>query len=489
MLKNIIPCYLNIEIEVLFYIIKKKSTTLNDVSASLGVSKRIVKENIIKINTSMEDYFSVIGFIVSNNFGSICVNSNYKYCSLEYAYNLRLYLLKSNVLFNCCVKLVTHSKISREHLIRSLFISEYYLPKLIHKLNIFFEEFGITILNNQGIYCLEGNELSIRLFSYLFLQDAFQEVDWPFEDIPKPQQILQNSDKWASTKKRALYLLYTVLSIRVADNKFLIAPFSKDMMSFFEIIYQDFDISSLIHPNFFSIIKLGKSKKIEMLYFSFLSRIFLPYIFSMEQKKKLGKYFSASEHPFCILAKKIFTKIASLINVNGLENDERKYLYLYYIVIFNAWCLLNDENKDALSFYIPFTHFELPQNTLLFSKIKEEILSVVNDRKHTNLLSNLICSLSISEKKGQLSIYIQVIKSFTTEIFIRNRLTSFYNKQNIYITDSYDEADIVITDTYERFNKSSGKEIFYLDSIEDELILNELNELIRIKYREKLRNN
>lgn len=106
MLKNIIPCYLNIEIEVLFYIIKKKSTTLNDVSASLGVSKRIVKENIIKINTSMEDYFSVIGFIVSNNFGSICVNSNYKYCSLEYAYNLRLYLLKSNVLFNCCVKLV-----------------------------------------------------------------------------------------------------------------------------------------------------------------------------------------------------------------------------------------------------------------------------------------------------------------------------------------------------------------------------------------------
>lgn len=61
MLKNIIPCYLNIEIEVLFYIIKKKSTTLNDVSASLGVSKRIVKENIIKINTSMEDYFSVNG--------------------------------------------------------------------------------------------------------------------------------------------------------------------------------------------------------------------------------------------------------------------------------------------------------------------------------------------------------------------------------------------------------------------------------------------
>ena len=79
--------------------------------------------------------------------------------------------------------MVTHSSIDKNELIKVLYISEHYLVKITKQLNNFFKIFDIVIVSIKGIYQLTGNELSIRVFSFIFLQDSFQELAWPFSKI------------------------------------------------------------------------------------------------------------------------------------------------------------------------------------------------------------------------------------------------------------------------------------------------------------------
>ncbi|HAP4842879.1 TPA: hypothetical protein IUX64_002268, partial [Enterococcus faecalis] len=111
------PSYLTNELEILFYIVKRAHTSLNEISSNLKISKRTVKENLIKINQEFEDTYQIQHFIVSNNNGIVCVNPAYRKSAVEYAYTLKLNLLKNNVQFNYCVQLVTHSSIDKNELI------------------------------------------------------------------------------------------------------------------------------------------------------------------------------------------------------------------------------------------------------------------------------------------------------------------------------------------------------------------------------------
>ena len=139
------PSYLTNELEILFYIVKRAHTSLNEISSNLKISKRTVKENLIKINQEFEDTYQIQHFIVSNNNGIVCVNPAYRKSAVEYAYTLKLNLLKNNVQFNYCVQLVTHSSIDKNELIKVLYISEHYLVKITKQLNNFFKIFDIVI--------------------------------------------------------------------------------------------------------------------------------------------------------------------------------------------------------------------------------------------------------------------------------------------------------------------------------------------------------
>ncbi|MGK0627925.1 helix-turn-helix domain-containing protein, partial [Enterococcus faecalis] len=94
------------------------------------------------------------------------------------------------------------SSIDKNELIKVLYISEHYLVKITKQLNNFFKIFDIVIVRIKGIYQLTGNELSIRVFSFIFLQDSFQELACPFskislEEIKKslPDELLERSYK------------------------------------------------------------------------------------------------------------------------------------------------------------------------------------------------------------------------------------------------------------------------------------------------------
>ncbi|WP_314576399.1 helix-turn-helix domain-containing protein [Enterococcus gilvus] len=484
-----IPNYLKKELNILFYVVRRKHTSLSEIAQTLDISKRTVKEDVIKINMAFSENFSVEDFFISNSSGVITVNSVYRFCALEYAYRIKLKLLQTNVLFNVCVQLTTHSQIDKEELLNKLYVSEHYLAKINQQLNDYFKVYNISIANTGGIYSLKGDELSVRLFSYIFLQDAFQEIEWPFDDLNMtdiknkvPFEILDSTEKKLETKKRALYILYGILETRISAQNFIKPPFSQVLVDFFELIRQSFDVDIIFHRESFGFLNT-EDKKVEILYFNFLSRIFIPYIFSRKQKVELGEIFFNSDHPYCLLSKKIYFQLSYLFN--GKTSNENKALSMYYITIFNAWYfLVGDDYLHLLDLYLPQINFHVPYSNKYYKLINKAVSKIVKKGAHTEFISNMIYWFYISERKSTLEIYLQLIKDFSAEYYLKNRLSFLYNENTIAITDDYSTADIIITDTFE--SSTTDKEIFYLDSIEDEEGWSELTELIQKKYLEKL---
>lgn len=484
-----IPNYLKKEFNILFYAVRKKHTTLIEMANTLCISKRTVKEDIIKINNSFKEYLSIEEFLISNNSGVICVNPEYRYCAIECAYHIKLKLLQGNMLFSFCVQLITHAQISKKEMLKKLYVSEQYLARLIQQLNDYFKKYDIVIVNNGGIISLSGHELSVRIFSYIFLQDAYQEIEWPFDDLDMndirdkiPIEILNDTYKRSKTKLRALYILCGILQTRVNGKKFIEPSNSSILVEFFELISKKANVALIFHRKLFDLID-EENKKNEVLYFNFLARVFIPHFFSHDQKIEEGDIFFNSPHPYCVLSKKIYRKIVDFLNEK--TSKDNLALCMYYITIFNVWYfLVEDKYLDFLDIYLPKMDFHVPNNNESYMLIHKSINMMIERNTHSDLISNMIYWFSVSEKESTIEIYLQMIKDFSAEFFIKNRLSFLYNENTISITDDYSAADIVITDTYE--TSAKDKDIFYLNSIEDEESWSELTELIQRIYFEKL---
>lgn len=487
--ENLIPNYLKKELNILFFIIKRNATSLNEITKIMGIPKRTVKEKIKRINNTYMEYLSIENFIISTNSGTISIHSDYRKEAVKYAYTLKLHLLKTITLFNYCVLLVTNFSIKKELLIEQMFISENYLTRLTQQLNAFLANYDIHITTDNGHYFLEGNELNIRLFSYLFLQDSFQDLEWPFQNITMenirrqvPEEILQKAKKKSHTKNRSLYILYAVLQTRIGAQHFLKVPADNQLKSLLELFKKNFDVALIFHKN--PLENLPQSKKeSEIIYFNFLARIFISDIIPRAKKANLGRAFFKQDHPECLQSKAIYNKITSLLKEPLTE--EKKYLYIYYITLFNAlYRLIGDHLLAFIALYIPNPNFYLQTDNSYFTSIKTSIAPLLTDDNQLTFLSNVLYFLTISEKKSQLKIYLQMTKDFTAIYFVKNQLSALYNAANIFITDDYAQADIIVTDTLEQ--STNNKEIFYLDSIGNTKSWNELTTLILQKYLAKI---
>lgn len=245
-----IPDYLRKELSVLFFIINKEQTTTIEISHELELTKRTVRETISTINTHFEEHQKIKNFIVINKSGSVQIQSTFELTALDSAYNLKLQLLKKNTLFNYSILLLTRTSLDQTEVTEELFISISYLNKLTHTLNKFFTTFNFTISVVKGQYSLTGNEMNIRLFSYLFLQDSFQDIEWPFNNISLesirenvPEEILIDSHKRSNTKNRSLYILYAILQTRVQNQNYVVQPTNKLIQALFKMVKENLDIA------------------------------------------------------------------------------------------------------------------------------------------------------------------------------------------------------------------------------------------------------
>ncbi|MBC1474596.1 M protein trans-acting positive regulator [Listeria grandensis] len=484
-----IPDYLQKELNILFFIIKKDKTSLRDISTSLGISKQTVKSNMVRINQSFDQYLTMKDFITSDNTGTIRVNQQYEKKAVECSYILKLKLLKLVVIFNYAVLLTTRSVMTKQEVLDLLFISESYFTKLTHKLNTFLKPYHIKIIISDNKVFLEGNEVFIRLFSYIFLQDSFQDLEWPFTNISideikstVPPEGLQNAHQRSNTKERSLYIFYAILYTRINEQNFIKNPDSTELLSFFELIKNNFDVALIFHKNRFGHLS-QINKKNEILVFNFLSRIFISDIIPREQKIQLGKTFSIQKHSYCVLSKDIYTRFSTLTSL--VLSEEKEYIYIYYLsLIISLYNLIGDAFLSFVDLYIPKLTIYLPKKDNLADAIKEKLAPIINDEHHLEMICNLLHSLLHSEKNPKIYIYLQMTKDFTAIYVIKNRLSSLYNNNNISVTSDYSKADIIVTDTLEK--ATPNKHVFYLDSTRNMERWTELTTIIQDKFREKI---
>lgn len=483
-----LPNYLKRELSILFFVINKKQTTADEISQSLDFSKRIVKENLLIINKHFTEYLSIENFVLSKKTGIITVRPELRTNAVSYAYHLKLFLLKNNVLFNYCVLLVTSDTIEKSQILEKLFISPSYLHKLTQRLNTFFDPFDFKIIRANHLYSLEGNEMNIRLFTYLFLQDSFQDLEWPFPTISieslhnkVPKELLEEAFKRPHTKNRTMDIISAVLQIRISKNHYVHPPKSIAIQTFFTLVQDSFDITVPFQKWYSSPIP-ETDKIVEIQYLNFLSHIFISDIIPKKEKIKLGKLFFEHDHSFCTLSRDIL--LSSIHIENFTVAKEHQYLCMYYLTFLNAfYFLVGNAIYPIISLFIPSPTFHLHIQSKYLTAITDKISPIVDNVDHRTLIATALYTLFTSKKSAQIKIYLQMIKDFTASYFIENRLLSLYNPSSVIIIDDYSLADIIVTDTLERGDPS--KKVFYLDSVNNKESWQELIHLIQQSYLEQ----
>ncbi|MFV0559721.1 MAG: helix-turn-helix domain-containing protein [Enterococcus sp.] len=485
--------YIKRILELMFLIIRKDSTSLKELSEELQTSKRTIKEDIIRLNRLINEQFSIKEFIVSNRSGVITINPLYQKDALKYSYAFKLAILKSSVSFNYCVLLTTHATITKDELLNSLYISDSYLSKQTHQLNTFFTQFGIRIASTHEQYFLTGDELAIRLFSYIFLQDSFQSMEWPFKETSMeeihqliPAEIYSTSSQRSNTKKSSLYILYAILQLRIRSGNFIQWNNMCEFSPLLELIQENYDVGTIFYQNGFGAIP-KEHLSAELLSFNILSRIFISDIISTNRKIDLGNIFLTTNHPLCSLSKAVYNKIYTLDP--RVSSPEKKALYTYYFTIFMLFHNFVGHTMDAflqLFIPVPIYHHHAKKNDSQMLQIHFELAQLLSDKSQTVLMSSLVYALADSEKQPKINIYLQMTKNFAAVYFVKNRIQALFNSNNILIVSDYAKADLVITDTLELSDRK--KEIFYLDSISNEERWDVLLHLIQRKASQAIRN-
>ncbi|WP_213497094.1 helix-turn-helix domain-containing protein [Lactococcus formosensis] len=487
-MENLLPNYLQRELRIIYFILGKDSTSISEISKKFSISKRLVKHSIININSHFTDLLHKKFFIQSNNLGIISINPHYKKTSLLDVNTLKLKLLKENSLFKLCLILITNTSISREKIIKNLYISDIYLDKLIHSLRKYLLTYNIFIKSTKKVFYLTGEEIYIRIFSYIFLFTSFNEIEWPFDSLSKPfieEKIseLNISSEIVSQNNPSLLYLYSIFYLRNSNGRILSRYISIEEEYILNDIYQllsEVNLDKKFNLNF-SI----NTNSVEINYFIFLLLLTSSDILTSTLKKKLGSFFLNSNHPYCILTKNIMT-----INLNKdispeITYYEKQIAYILTITLIASYIM----EEVAIHFIYLLTMDHIPyldikeKNTEYFSHFKERNKNIAIGKNQLFIISKLFQSSFFSQIKTNLQIFIKITKDISASEHINYKIHQLYNKESIKFTENYEKADIIITDTLD--SRIERTNIFYLDSINNIDAWNELLSLITKEYLTK----
>jgi Mga helix-turn-helix domain. len=477
--------YLSRRLHVLFFFLERNETTIAEIASSLKCSKRVIKDDLIYLNEMFELQLGLSDFILSHYSGIIEINPKYKTDRLHYVYTLKLILLKQSSLFNYMTLMTTYGKITREELLNKLFVTDTYLDKMTKQLNEYLSQYHIQIKATKGFYSLIGQEAFIRLYSYIFLVDSYQFIEWPFESVSLnniikqiPSDLYAIFDTLSNSKKRQLTILYAILIIRTQHGNFVTEKTDADIVYIMQLLTNNFDVSSYLKIN--SSLELHPEiKKNEILTFNFFTRIFISDTLSKEQKVAMGATFYHETHPDCLQAQRIVQAVNQLVN-HSLD-ETQLYMYTYFTTLYFAW------NKFTGPVFLPFVYLFIPVPQFyvhvandFMQELEQTIRETVTDKAQVRFLCSLFYSLLCADKQPILKVYLQLTKNYTAIYFVKNRLATIFNTDHIQITIDYTEADFVITDSLEYAN--NGKAIFYLDDLNNTKRWQALISAIQVEY-------
>lgn len=479
------------EIDVLFYIIGKRETTVKEISDFFNFSIQLSKRAILSINEHFESKLAKSNFICSNNFGVVKIDDRYQEQALSDSNILKLLILKESITFNLCTLLVTYPKISRKNLIHKLFISEIYLDKLIHKLRAYFKMFNIVIDVSSGVYKLSGNELNIRIFSYIFLSQSFQNIEWPLHsvDLGSLEEVLVQNELGhishrTDIQKYSIYYLYAIFEIRIKSGNTISDYNSLEDEEILNGIFEKVDISNFQNKNSLDIFQQADTPEPESRFFLFLVLISSGDIMSEYGKRLIGNYFINLSGTYNDLTKKILT--SKLINKNNkVPEDEYTESFYTITIALLAVSMMQNSVKEFVrllaSDHLQYLDFENNQIEDFWEKKNIPGLN----KNQEFIIKRILYSFESINREVCIHIFLEMTKDLTSSQHIKLRLQRVFNNKNIHIIDNIDDADIIIADTFE--NSQNNSKVFYLDSINNHTAWGHLQQFILQCYLQKER--
>ncbi len=459
------------ELLVLYTIIQKESCTLQELTTTLLIPKRTIKEIIRKLNGTIFQHLKITNFICSTPKGEIQTIHPKPIEKMTVFYRIKLFYLKESNRFNLLLLLLDYPDVlvPKKFLLEQLFISPSYLEKLRGQLNKVLDRFQLRLVSRRNSYILTGNELILRIFMYLFFSETFQGIHWPLQSV-----------RYTSFKKEKLLsheLLFTKRTIKRYENSSLMMAIfilrskqkpctelaSLPIYEIMKIIYQTKDFSGEFKNHFFSILPRTIAKD-EVIVFNFLLCYFFPNLISDQQKTLFGYELSKSSHPICRNTSLLIKKLAE--HFSFIDTTEKKYYYGYFITMMTSLLLLLEKNiEDFQTLFFPEKTLDRTMDDAQMTKINALVDCVYLHSPHKKMiclkLSQLIHALFQAEEKKELVIHFQVDKPLTGNYYIKKRLTNLFNEQFLQITESPEKADLIVTDGFEV--QQSDVDIFYLD--------------------------
>ncbi len=277
------------------------------------------------------------------------LDSQHKDEKMAIFHYLKLFFLRESTLFNFLLLLFDspHSRVSKKILLEKLLISPSYLEKLAIQLNKSLKKFHLQIISRQNCYILKGDELSIRIYMYLFFSDAFQGIDWPLTNMKASQvkhthfsnELFDDQENIKDTRK-SLFISGNLL-MRSAHHQLPDASLLESYETM-KILTSTKDFSGELKNNCSNpCLKVFQN---EVLYFNFLLCYFFPNLIPEQQKTLFGYEFSKSNRSLCRQVSFLIKKIAE--SFPSISAGEKKYYYHYLIMMLTTFIFLFQEKID-----------------------------------------------------------------------------------------------------------------------------------------------
>ena len=465
---------------LVLYLLSQQKWTTDRLALKLSQSKRYIKDLIKELKDDVVYHLDSTLNIEIGFTGEITITPHTPNDILHFFYALKLAYLELTSEFKLLHLFLQKQVLSIESISIYLFVSPSYARKIIKKMNSFFKSFQFQIAEEKNRYELKGNELSIRLFLYVVMNDTYQSIPWPYKSKYFPDSI---------DYQQPLHIMLTILNSRKGQKERVPALNKKSAWIIAHMKETYYFIPHLKNQNIYFNNSLNQVVIEE--HFIFFTHIFAPQVVPTEVKLALGEKFLNTSTDI------IFSKTLSHRIIEHFQLDyekEKKYLLAYYLTVLEGFYDLMQETT------ILFENLVFPplQYSLLFEKsyvkeIMEVFQNFLSEERHEELLNNYklqqyFCSLIYTilqiEKPPVVRIFLYITNALTAQDLIRTRLEIIYNAKTVLFVSSFEQADLVVTDSL-NFGQGIETEIFSFNTIlkEDQwsLLLQKINQLILTK--------
>lgn len=460
------------------YLLCLHTWTTKTLALKIGRNKRYIKDLLKEIIDDFNYYLNETLVIKITSEGTVYIVKKNSKELLQLFYALKLAYLQESHEFKLLLLFLQYPKLSISDIAQNLYLSNSYIRRRIKKLNLLLSSFNFQIEYNTGKFQIIGNELSIRIFLYVLMNDAYHSLSWPYMEKNLPEMI---------DFQQSFHIIITILNKRkyMKNNITPLNQKSTWVISQMKHIYDFTPKLKKQNPYFYNNLKDAIIED----YFTFFIHVFAPNMIPKDIKITLGKLFMSPPPNINLTSNNISNKIIKELNID--PNSEKIILLVYYLSILDCFNEIVQQKIVLFEKLIfPPIQYSFPSDSSQYKNIMQMIHKsfmeeVKTDTHNNEKLQHYYCELIYTTLQIDnfpiVRIYLHFTKFLNAQDVIRTRIESIFNNNIILFTSQIEEADLIVTDSL-NFCPKTYKEFIYFNTVTNkdqwELLLKKIYRLL-----------